>query len=157
MSKQHAERAGVVIVRHGRLALIERRRADQHYFAVPGGSVEKGETVAHAAHREAEEELGVAVVLGELRVSINHREEDGTFQQQWYFDASVDSDDIVVAGPELLNPASKGTYEAVWVPLDELAGKRVLPQAVADLVAANGGVWGHGLIEIDEAAPNAQR
>jgi 8-oxo-dGTP diphosphatase len=140
-----------VIVRAGRLALIERYRDDQHYFAVPGGGVEKGETIAEAAHREAEEELGVPVVLGSLRVSILHREEDGTFQQQWYFDASVDRDDIVVAGPELHNHPSKGTYAAVWVPLAELAGKRVLPQAVADLVVANAGAWPDELIEIDES------
>jgi 8-oxo-dGTP pyrophosphatase MutT (NUDIX family) len=147
------DRAGVVIVRNGRLALIERHRDDQHYFAVPGGGIERGESVAEAAQREAEEELGVPVTLGSLRVSINHREEDGTFQQQWYYDAFVDRDDIVVAGPELDNHPSKGTYEAVWVPLDELVGKRILPQAVADLAAANGGVWPDALIEIDESKP----
>ena len=141
-------------MRDGRLALIERYRDDQHYFAVPGGGVEKGETIAEAAHREAEEELGVPVVLGSLRVAINHREENGTFQQQWYFDASVDRDDIVVAGPELHNHPSKGTYAAVWVPLAELSGKRVLPQAVADLVLANGGAWPEDVIEIDESAPS---
>ena len=146
------DRAGVVVIRHGRLALIERRRDAQHYFAVPGGGVEKGETIAEAALREAEEELGVPVALGALRVSINHREENGTFQQQWYFDATVDRDDIVVAGPELEGPAWKGTYKAVWVPLGELAGIRVLPRAVADLVAANGGVWADEVIAIDEAA-----
>jgi 8-oxo-dGTP pyrophosphatase MutT (NUDIX family) len=145
------ERAGVVIVRAGRLALIERHRAGQHYFAVPGGGVEHGETVAEAAQREAEEELGVPVQLGALRVSINHREEDGTFQQQWYFDATVDTDDISVVGPELDNHPSKGTYEAVWLPLGELAAVRVLPRAVADLAAANGGVWPDELIEIDES------
>jgi 8-oxo-dGTP pyrophosphatase MutT (NUDIX family) len=153
MAKQDKDRAGVVIVRAGRLALIERHRGGQHYFAVPGGGIEKGESIAEAAHREAEEELGVPVTLGSLRVSINHREEDGTFQQQWYFDATVDTDAIVVAGPELDNHPSKGTYEAVWLPLAELAGVRVLPRAVADLVAANGGVWPDDVIAIDEAAP----
>ena len=143
----------MVIVRAGRLALIERHRGGQHYFAVPGGGVERGETLADAAHREAEEELGVPVTLGSLRVSINHHEEDDTFQQQWYFDATVDTDHIVLAGPELDKDASHGTYEAVWVPLDELSTIRVLPQAVADLVATNGGVWGDDLIEIDESQP----
>ncbi|HVV38241.1 MAG TPA: hypothetical protein VHC63_16655 [Acidimicrobiales bacterium] len=36
-------------------------------------------------------------------------------------------------------------------PLDELARGRVLPQAVADLVIANGGIWGDAVIEIDES------
>jgi 8-oxo-dGTP diphosphatase len=145
------DRAGVVVVRHGRIALIERHRAGQHYFVIPGGGVERGETLAEAAQREAEEELGVGVLLGELRVAINHREEDGSFQQQWYFDATLDSDVIKLTGPELHNHTSRGTYEAVWLRLDELAGVRVLPQAVADLVAANRGGWPDEVIEIDES------
>lgn len=138
-------------MRNGRIALIERRRDGQHYFVVPGGGVETGETVAQAALREAEEELGVPVVLGSLRVSINYREEDGSFQQQWYFDATVDREDIVITGPELYNHPSKGTYDAVWLPLDALADVRVLPRAVADLVAVHGGVWGDDIVEIDES------
>jgi 8-oxo-dGTP diphosphatase len=145
------ERAGVVIVRGGRIALIERHRAGQHYYAVPGGGIEKGETVAEAAQREAEEELGVAVKLGRLRVSINHHEEDGSFQQQYYFDATVDTDAIAVVGPELNNHPRKGTYEAVWLPLDEVPNVRVLPAAVAELARQNLGVWPDDVIEIDEA------
>ncbi|HVT77782.1 MAG TPA: NUDIX domain-containing protein [Acidimicrobiales bacterium] len=71
MGRQDKDRAGVVVVRQGRLALIERHRGAQHYFAVPGGGVERGESIAQAAQREAEEELGVAVKLGALRVAVN--------------------------------------------------------------------------------------
>lgn len=138
-------------MRDGRVALIKRVRNGVLYYVIPGGGVEDGESIAEAAHREAEEELGVGVVLGALRVAINHREEDGTFQQQWYFDAIVDSDDIKIVGPELNSHPKKGTYEAVWVPLDELADLYVLPRAVADVVAGNGGVWPEDVIEIDEA------
>jgi 8-oxo-dGTP diphosphatase len=145
------ERAGVVVVHDGRLALIKRFRNGRLYYAVPGGGIEKGESLEQAAQREAEEELGVGATLGALRVSINHHEEDGSFQQQWYFDATLDSDDIKLTGPELDNHPSKGTYEAVWVALDELRDLDVLPKAVADLVVANNGVWGDALIEIDEA------
>ena len=145
------ERAGVVIVRNGRLALIERHRAGQHYFAIPGGGVEKGETIEEAAQREAEEELGVDIKLGRLRVTINHREEDGTYQLQHYFDATVDTDAIVVTGPELDNHPSKGTYEAVWLPLEEVPNVRVLPGAVAESARQTSGVWPDEVIEIDES------
>ena len=141
----------MIVVRDGRVALIKRFRNERHYHVIPGGGVERGETIAQAAQREAEEELGVEVTLGALRVSINHREEDGSFQQQWYFDATVDRDDITLTGPELNNHPRKGTYEAVWVALDELRELDVLPKAVADLVLENGGVWADELIEIDEA------
>jgi 8-oxo-dGTP pyrophosphatase MutT (NUDIX family) len=151
MKNHGKERAGVVVVHDGRLALIKRMRDGHLYFAVPGGGIERGETLAEAAQREAEEELGVGATLGALRVSINHREEDGSFQQQWYFDATLDSDDIKLVGPELNNHASKGTYEAVWVALEELEALDVLPKAVAALAAANRGVWPDELIQIDEA------
>jgi 8-oxo-dGTP pyrophosphatase MutT (NUDIX family) len=93
MNNGGKERAGVIVVHGGRLALIKRLRNGRLYYAVPGGGIERGETLAKAAQREAEEELGVGATLGALRVSINHREEDGSFQQQWYFDATLDSDD----------------------------------------------------------------
>jgi 8-oxo-dGTP pyrophosphatase MutT (NUDIX family) len=146
------ERAGVIVVSDGRLALIKRVRNGQLYYAVPGGGIEQGESLEQAAQREAEEELGVGATLGALRVSINHREEDGSFQQQWYFDATLDSDDIKLVGPELNNHPRKGTYEAVWVRLEELRAINVLPKAVAMLAAHNQGVWADELIEIDEAA-----
>ncbi|MBK5224782.1 MAG: NUDIX domain-containing protein [Acidimicrobiia bacterium] len=56
-------RAGAVIVDGGRLAVIERDRDGHHYFTLPGGGVEDGETVEEAAAREVLEELGVEVEL----------------------------------------------------------------------------------------------
>ena len=87
--------------------------------------------------------------LGALRVRIDHREEDGTFQRQWYFDAAADDDEIEVRGPELDN-VGMGTYRAVWVPLDGIDPDAVLPAAVVRIVLANGGVWPDGVIAIDE-------
>jgi 8-oxo-dGTP diphosphatase len=146
------ERAGVVLVDRGRLALVERVRDGRRYWVVPGGGVEPGETVRQAAQREAEEELGVAVRLGDLRVRIDHREDDGSFQRQWYFDASVESDGIAMRGPEL-ETVGRGTYRTVWVALDRIDPATVLPSAVARLVVANGGVWPDDVVEIDERPP----
>ena len=140
------------MVRRGRLALIKRLRAGRLYYVIPGGGVEDGESIAEAAQREAEEELGVGVTLGPLRVAINHREEDGTFQQQWYYEAELDSDAITITGPELHNHPRKGTYEAVWVALDDVLARDVLPRRVAEVAVAGGGAWADAVIEIDEAA-----
>ena len=58
---------GVVIVEDGRLLLI--RRAKNPFrgcWAVPGGKVRWGETLAAAARREAEEETGLIVRVGDV-------------------------------------------------------------------------------------------
>lgn len=143
-------RAGVVIVREGRLAVIERVRGGQHYWVLPGGAVERGESTAQAARREAEEELGVTVRLGSLRVLVRYHKKDGSIQRQWYFEASTDGSQIAVVGPELGYAPESGTYAAVWLELGALQAHDVRPSAVARLIAANGGTWPGTLIEIDE-------
>jgi 8-oxo-dGTP diphosphatase len=49
----------------GEIVLIERRHPP-HGWALPGGFVDVGETVEHAAVREAKEETGLAVTLAHL-------------------------------------------------------------------------------------------
>jgi 8-oxo-dGTP pyrophosphatase MutT (NUDIX family) len=143
------ERAGVLIIRKGRVALIERHWRGRHYWAIPGGKVKSGETIADAALREAEEELGVPVDLGALRVRIDHRAENASIQRQWYFEATVQSDDTHVVGPEVDNQ-QRGTYRAVWVGLDDLDVEATYPLAVARLLAQQNGEWPSHVVEIDE-------
>ena len=138
-----------MIVRDGRLALIERHRDGRHYWVIPGGTIEAGESIEAAARREALEELGAPAELGRLRVRIDHRELDGSIQPHWYFDAWLASDAIAFDGPEALSETG-GTYEAVWVPLGDVEPGNVLPAAVARLVIENAGRWPPELIEIDE-------
>lgn len=145
--RQEVERAGVLVIRRGRLALIERSHSGRRYWVVPGGGVEPGESVTEAALREAREELGVGVHLGQLRIRIDHLESDRTVQRQWYFDAEVDSENIRIAhGTE----TGIGTFEAVWLPLHAIDPSAVLPAAVVRLVRAHGGKWPDGVVEIDE-------
>ena len=59
-------RARIVLVEHGKVALIRRVRDGHTYYLFPGGGVEDGETPEEAARREAVEELGVEVELGPL-------------------------------------------------------------------------------------------
>ena len=66
-------RAAVIIVENGRVALIERVRDRHTYFKFPGGGVESGESPQQAAVREAHEELGVSVELGDL-ISVAYRQ-----------------------------------------------------------------------------------
>jgi 8-oxo-dGTP diphosphatase len=111
--------AAVVLRDQGRVALI-RRLDDRHtYFVFPGGGIRDGESPADAAVREAQEELGVRVVLGP-RLLI----EEFRGRTVHYFSA------LVVDG-EIGNGGSEDPY---WMDLSELPFYDVRPRALAAIL-----------------------
>jgi ADP-ribose pyrophosphatase YjhB (NUDIX family) len=58
---------GVIVVRDGRVLLIQRgREPGRGLWALPGGMVDLGETMRQAAAREALEETGLKVEVGDV-------------------------------------------------------------------------------------------
>ncbi|MFC0189379.1 NUDIX hydrolase [Fictibacillus aquaticus] len=49
-----------------KVLMVKNRGEDGSYFTLPGGAVEKGETLQEAAIREAREETGLSVEVGGL-------------------------------------------------------------------------------------------
>lgn len=100
---------GVVIIEKGRLLLIKRgNEPGKGLWAVPGGKVRIGETLEAAARREASEETGLDVDVGEVA---------------WVGEHITDSRHIVLidfyataTGGSLA--ASDDAAEAEWVELD---------------------------------------
>lgn len=126
-----SERAAVLLIAEGAIALIERVRAGERYFVVPGGGIEPGETAEDAAIREAAEELGLDVRLlakaGTLEVAAR-----GRLRQHYWF-AECDSAVFgLMAGPELAEPDN--SYRRVWVPLDRLDSIDLRPHEVRALI-----------------------
>ena len=71
---------GALVVHDGAVLLVRRGRAPSRgVWAVPGGRVELGETLAHATEREVREETGVRVRAGEPVWSFDSviRDEEG--------------------------------------------------------------------------------
>src|SRR6185503_9978336 len=57
--------AGVAIVRDGKMLLIQEKHPKAYgKWNLPAGKVDAGETIGHAAAREAKEETGYEVALG---------------------------------------------------------------------------------------------
>ena len=123
-------RAAVVIVENGRVALIERVRDRRTYFVFPDGGVEGGESPQQAALREAHEELGVSVELGDL-ISVAYR--DGR-EQRYYLASIVEGTFGMGQGTEMMTSGTtaKGTYRPVWVDLTTLTELDVRPRALSD-------------------------
>ncbi|HEY6738936.1 MAG TPA: NUDIX domain-containing protein [Actinopolymorphaceae bacterium] len=116
-------RVRLLIIEDERIAMIRRVRAGRTYYVLPGGGVEPGETVEQTGVREAYEELGVHVELDRLRY-------DETFggQRNFYYDAHIVGGEFGTGTwpdhadwtPEQRH--QMGTYEPLWVRLDDLAG-----------------------------------
>lgn len=108
---------GALVCRDDGVLLV--RRAGPPFageWAVPGGKIEPGESMATAAEREVLEETGVRVRAGEPVFSFDHRE--------WEPDGSLRFHYVVVdLVCEWLSGEPRGASdaaEACWVPWDQL-------------------------------------
>lgn len=127
-------RAGAILYDEGKLALIERRRGGETYYLLPGGTVEEGETPEAACVREIREELNLDVEITAELASLTFRES----LQRYYLCRMTGGTFGKGDGPEYsaVLPPERGTYEPVWVPLDELSQKDVRPKCVISLFLA---------------------
>lgn len=55
-----------IVVHDGKVLLMERWRPGLHYFSIPGGGIEKGETPEHTTVRELLEETSIKVEIDRL-------------------------------------------------------------------------------------------
>lgn len=126
------DRAGVIVVIGGRLALIERVRTPDSppYWVVPGGGVEPGESPAETARREAREELGLEVRLRADEATFVVRTDDHV---EHYFLVDVVGGTFGSGtGPEWDPDRGRGTYTPVLVPLEDAVHRDMAPFPVVE-------------------------
>jgi 8-oxo-dGTP diphosphatase len=124
-------RSAVVIVRGVEIALIQRIRGGAKYYLFPGGQVEPGESIEGAARREALEELGVEVELGQM---VAERTSD---PRQVFFSAKITGGHFGSGlGVELSSPenSERGSYTPVWIPIGSLDAIDIRPKSLADSI-----------------------
>lgn len=104
---------GAVAVDGDSLLLVRRAQPPQAgRWSLPGGRVERGETLARAVEREVQEETGLSVRCGPLLGWVERMDDDHHF-------VILDFTVSVEGG----SPMSGGDASAVaWVPLAELSG-----------------------------------
>lgn len=139
------KRAGIILIHEGKLALMERRKQGRHYFAFPGGGVEEGETDEQAATREALEELGIRVETIKKAATILR---EGRRDQVYFLVKWVDGKYGTGTGEEYGEPDEiNGTYNPVWMPLEEVSVKNVVPKGLAELtIKSHKEGWGESAV-----------
>jgi ADP-ribose pyrophosphatase YjhB (NUDIX family) len=104
---------GAVAVFDDRILMIRRGRGPaQGAWSVPGGRVERGETLAEAVVRELFEETGLEGVCEQLVGWVERIDAD-------YHYVILDFRVTIVAGPDPV--AGSDAAEAAWVPLADVA------------------------------------
>jgi 8-oxo-dGTP diphosphatase len=121
-------RTAVVIGENGRV------RDRRTYFVFSGGRVEAVESPQQAAVREAHEESGVSVELGDL-ISVAYR----NGREQRYYLASIAGGTFGTGrGTEMMTSGktAKGTYRPVWMDLTSLTELDVRPRGLYEALVS---------------------
>lgn len=118
---------GAIVFNEGRVLLVRRGRAPaEGEWAIPGGSVELGETLQQAAEREIREETGVAIRAGEPCFCFDVVQSDPSGRIRFHY-VIVDLVGEFLSG----SPRPGGdAVDARWVGPKELEGLAVNAQTV---------------------------
>lgn len=121
----------IVDVAADKILMIHRNREGNLYYIVPGGGVEAGETEEEAAHREADEETGLVIELGELlwKRPFSTPDHNGTtFDQiEYAYLITQFSGTLCLSGPEFHRQSETNIYSLEWMPMAEFPNRVVYP------------------------------
>ena len=116
----------VILLENNAVLLIKRVKNDRTYYVFPGGRAEQGETPEMTAMREAYEELGVQVKLGDCFETIRFCE-----VEQYYFLATIVGGELGTGQAEEFT-TGEGTYELEWLPVEELNKYPIIPTEIVN-------------------------
>jgi ADP-ribose pyrophosphatase len=113
---------GGVVFKDGGVLLVRRGKPPAHgEWAIPGGSVELGETLKQAVEREIHEETGITVRAGEVCHIFDAVKRDDDRRVQFHY-VIIDLMAEYVSGEPI--PASDVT-EAAWLEPGDLTGRPI--------------------------------
>jgi ADP-ribose pyrophosphatase len=118
---------GGVVIRGGDVLLVRRSKApSRHLWAVPGGSVELGESLLDAAVREVREETGVDVRARAVVHVFDAIERDAHGRVEHHYVVVDVACDWVAGEPQ----AGSDALEARWQPIVKLGELTISPETL---------------------------
>jgi acetyl-CoA carboxylase carboxyl transferase subunit beta len=121
-------RVAVCLVDSGRVLLVQHEKEGHWYWLLPGGGVEPGETMQHAAGRELEEETGFRCEVGRLLIVCEAIEPRGRHIVNMVFAGRLTGGTRRVGEDRVLT-------DVRWVDEDVLETLEFYPPIAADLAA----------------------
>lgn len=121
-------RPSIAIIENNHLLLMRYHYGNTNVHNLPGGNVDKGETLTQTVVRELMEELGVEVDVGTMillgDVIMPEGKEDVL---HCIFEGKI------LAGKPVLNPKETSALEVVWMPLADLHELDMYPNVGLEL------------------------
>lgn len=121
-------RPSVVIIENDCVLLMRYRYGQTDVYNLPGGNVDKGETLAQTVVRELQEELGIEIAVEKMiltgEVLMPEPQKDVL---HCVFLAQI------IKGKPVLNPQETSALEVVWKPIKDLNSLDMYPNVGAEL------------------------
>jgi 8-oxo-dGTP diphosphatase len=121
-------RPSVVIIENDCVLLMRYRYGQTDVYNLPGGNVDKGETLAQTVVRELQEELGIGIAVEKMiltgEVLMPEPKKDVL---HCVFLGKI------TKGKPILNPMETSALEVVWKPINTLKDVAMYPNVGADL------------------------
>ncbi len=126
-------RVALVMIRDGKILLVEHENFGKRYWLLPGGGLEQNETLVDCGIREAREETGLAVEMGDLlMVSESIPSVDHPHVVVMYFRAEITGGEMLVGDDDVLT-------DVRWFDISELKDLTLFPDITHELLEAIAG------------------
>lgn len=124
MSQVHGHKlqcVRAIILRDNKLLSVSRNKYGKHYFVLPGGHVDPGETREQALERELMEETGLRLLSH--RLVIIEASAPGGYGPQYVYLCEVEDREPMLSPDSdeaRMNEQGENTYTLAWLPFEEL-------------------------------------
>ena len=129
------DRAMAMVVRNGKILMVETRRSNRRIFELPGGGIEKGESPQEAALRELKEECGLVGTINR-QLNILHWK-DGSTEYVYLVDVSSEQQEMIVSDPETPEGEEQAIKNVRWLSLEEFTERE------------RAFLWSYGLLDVE--------